>query len=306
MGGSWGHDVAGGIGGQESIGVGMTRVGMTRVGRARVGMTRVGMTRVGRARVGRARVARAMALAAMLLAVPLCSVLAQPAGAAAVVNRFGYSLTPSRTTPFTPCPSGGRMLVECNIVIDPHPVKLSSGRYRPPAGGPLFEGGGELGGYDPKDLQSAYGIPTTGGTGETVAVVEAWGYAAAESDLAKYREKYGLAACTKANGCFKKVNEKGEEANYPKEGGEAEKSWSVESALDVDMVSAACASCHILVVERAAKRRKILRRRPKRRRNSKRRRSATATATPRTTKQRVLKKKGAKNILPSTNTPASR
>ncbi len=58
-----------------------------------------------------------------------------------------------------------------------------------------------------------------------------------------------MTACTKANGCFKKVNEKGEEANYPAEGGEVEKIWSLESSLDMDMVSAACSNCHIMLVE---------------------------------------------------------
>ncbi len=139
-------------------------------------------------------------------------------------------------------------MIECNIVIDPPAVRTPEG-YRLPGGGPLFEGGGELGGYDPSDLQSAYGIPATGGSGETAAVVDAYGYAAAESDLAKYREKYGLAACTKASGCFKKVNQKGEEKNYPPESGELEKGWSVEAALDLDMVSAACPGCHIMLVE---------------------------------------------------------
>jgi hypothetical protein len=38
----------------------------------------------------------------------------------------------------------------------------------------------------------------------------------AEVDLKAYRSHYGLSECTKANGCFKKVNQKGEEANYPK------------------------------------------------------------------------------------------
>ncbi len=177
----------------------------------------------------------------------LCTCYAQSAAAKVTENQLGYSLTPSKTTPYTPCPPGGSM-IECNIVIDPPAVKTSAG-FQLPGGGPLFEGGGELGGYDPTDLRSAYGIPSSGGTGETVAVVEAYGYADAESDLAKYREKYGLSACTKANGCFKKVNEKGEEKNYPAEGGEVEKDWSLESALDVDMVSAVCQSCHILVVE---------------------------------------------------------
>ncbi len=189
-----------------------------------------------------------MALAVTLSAALLCSAFGQSAGAeTAREKRLGYSLAPSTTKPYTPCPPGGRM-IECNIVIDPAPVKTPSG-YRQAGGGPLFEGGGELGGYDPKDLQSAYGIPTTGGTTETVAIVDAYGYAAAESDLAKYREKYGLAACTKASGCFKKVNQKGEEKNYPPEGGELEVGWTVETALDLDMVSAACPGCHILLVQ---------------------------------------------------------
>ena len=185
-----------------------------------------------------------MAVAAVLL----CTIPAQSAGASAPPGHgLGYSLTPSKTTPYTPCPPGGRM-IECNIIIDPPAVKTPAG-FKLPGGGPLLEGGGELGGYDPADLQAAYRTPATGGTGETVAVVEAYGYAAAESDLAKYREKYGLSACTTANGCFKKVNQKGEEKNYPAESGETEKDWSLESALDVDMVSAACPGCHITVVE---------------------------------------------------------
>ncbi len=185
----------------------------------------------------------------VVLAQPGGAVAAQPAGAAAAASahRLGYALRPSKTLPYTPCPPGGHM-IECNILIDPPSVKTPAG-YRLPGGGPLLEGGGELGGYDPTDLQSAYKIPSTGGSGETVALIEAYGYKEAEADLAKYREKYGLAACTKASGCFKRVNEKGEEKNYPPEGEVLEADWQVETALDMDMVSAACASCHILIVE---------------------------------------------------------
>ncbi|MFZ2112782.1 MAG: hypothetical protein WAU77_03510 [Solirubrobacteraceae bacterium] len=82
-----------------------------------------------------------------------------------------------------------------------------------------------------------------------MALVDAYGYAAAESDLAKYRETYGLEPCTTANGCFKRVNQKGEEKNYPKEGELLEADWQLESALDLDMVSAACPHCHITLVE---------------------------------------------------------
>ena len=73
-------------------------------------------------------------------------------------------------------------MIECNIVIDPPAVKTSSGYYALRSGGPLLEGGGELGGYNPADLQSAYQLPGSGGSSQTVAVVDAYGYAAAESD----------------------------------------------------------------------------------------------------------------------------
>jgi hypothetical protein len=155
------------------------------------------------------------------------------------------SLTPSTTQRYTPCPPGGSVTVECNLVIDPVPIKTASG-YQLPDGGPLLEGSGEKGGFDPENLQSAYKIPTLGGTGETVAVVDAYGDTSAEEDLTKYREKYKLGECKKSTGCFKKVNEKGEEASYP---GAGPAVWGVETALDIEMVSAACSNCKILLVE---------------------------------------------------------
>jgi streptogramin lyase len=117
--------------------------------------------------------------------------------------------------------------------------------------GPELEGSGELGGFDPKDLHEAYKLPETGGLSTTVAIVDAFNDPYAESDLQKYREKYKVyfkgteTACTEANGCFKKVNQKGETANYP----ENSSGWSAEISLDIDTVSAACAECKILLVE---------------------------------------------------------
>ena len=152
------------------------------------------------------------------------------------------SATPSSTRPHWACPRE-----RCLAIVDPPPVRRGS-HYALTQSGPLLEGGGEFGGLDPADLVSAYKIPATSPT-QTVAVVEAFGYAAAESDLATYRERYGLPACTKANGCFKQVNLKGEEGNYPTEAGATAEGWQGESALDMDMVSAACASCKIMMVE---------------------------------------------------------
>ena len=98
-------------------------------------------------------------------------------------------------------------------------------------------------GYGPTDLQSAYALPS-GGSGQTVALVDAQDDPNAEADLGTYRSQYGLPACTTANGCFKKVNQTGG-TSYPT----ADSGWAGEISLDLDMVSAVCPQCHILLVE---------------------------------------------------------
>jgi subtilase family serine protease len=97
-------------------------------------------------------------------------------------------------------------------------------------------------GYGPADIRSAYKL-TAAGSG-TVAIVDAYDDPTAESDLAVYRAQFGLAACTTANGCFKKVNQTGG-STPPK----ANAGWATEISLDLDMVSATCPGCHILLVE---------------------------------------------------------
>jgi subtilase family serine protease len=101
-------------------------------------------------------------------------------------------------------------------------------------------------GYGPADLAGAYQLPT-GGAGQTVAIVDAMDDPNAESDLAAYRSQYGLPACTTANGCFSKIDENGG-TNYPT----ADSGWAGEISLDVDMVSAVCPNCRILLVEAAS------------------------------------------------------
>jgi subtilase family serine protease len=98
-------------------------------------------------------------------------------------------------------------------------------------------------GYGPNDLRSAYNITANGTT--TIAIVDAYGYPNAESDLATYRAQYGLPACTTANGCFKKVNQNGVQGSYPA----TDTGWSQEQALDVDMASAMCSGCKIVLVQ---------------------------------------------------------
>jgi subtilase family serine protease len=100
-------------------------------------------------------------------------------------------------------------------------------------------------GYGPSDLRAAYGVTGSGSASITVAIVDAYGYGNAEKDLGVYRSQYGLGACTTANGCFRKVNQSGVQGSYPV----TDVGWDQEQALDLDMVSAICPSCRILLVE---------------------------------------------------------
>lgn len=100
-------------------------------------------------------------------------------------------------------------------------------------------------GFGPSDLRAAYNLPsTTAGSGFTVAIVDAYNDPNAESDLGTYRSQYGMSPCTTANGCFRKVNQTGG-TSYPS----SDAGWSQEISLDLDMVSAICPNCHILLVE---------------------------------------------------------
>jgi hypothetical protein len=103
-------------------------------------------------------------------------------------------------------------------------------------------------GYGPADLRSAYKLTSAasnGGAGQTVAIVDAYDDPNAEADLAVYRSYYGLPACTTANGCFRKLNQDGEQGNYSLPNPD----WELEESLDLDMVSATCPKCHIMLVE---------------------------------------------------------
>ena len=101
-------------------------------------------------------------------------------------------------------------------------------------------------GFSPSSLRSAYKLTNaTGGSGSTVGIVDAYDNPNAEADLATYRSQYGLPACTTANGCFRKINQKGATSPLPV----ANYGWAGEISLDIDMVSAICPSCHILLVE---------------------------------------------------------
>jgi len=101
-------------------------------------------------------------------------------------------------------------------------------------------------GLSPATIKSAYGFPVdlTSGAGKTVAIVDAYNDANAESDLNAFSTKFGLPSCTTANGCFQKVSQTGG-TNYPR--GDA--GWALEISLDVQWAHAIAPGAKVLLVE---------------------------------------------------------
>ena len=137
-------------------------------------------------------------------------------------------------------------LTGCAVVQLPGSATCNSRILVRPDGQPFATTGPS--GYGPADLQSAYKLAaasSSSGSGQTVAIVDAYDDPNAESDLGVYRSTYGLPSCTTANGCFHKVNQTGTAGSYPT----ADAGWATEISLDIEMVSAICPQCHILLVE---------------------------------------------------------
>ncbi|HEX6933128.1 MAG TPA: putative Ig domain-containing protein [Streptosporangiaceae bacterium] len=102
--------------------------------------------------------------------------------------------------------------------------------------------------YGPGDLRRAYRLVNASanrGKGKTIAIVDAFNNPHAAADLKVYRSHFHLPPCTKANHCLRIVNQNGKARPLPANNA----NWGVEIALDLDMVSAICPKCHILLVE---------------------------------------------------------
>ena len=115
--------------------------------------------------------------------------------------------------------------------------------------GASISANGTPSGFGPSDLQDAYNVSDNGavGTGPLVAIVDAYHDPSAEADMNIYRQQFGIGECHSGptNGdCFQQVDQNGG-TNFPS----ANRSWSMEISLDLDMVSAICPSCRILLVE---------------------------------------------------------
>lgn len=104
-------------------------------------------------------------------------------------------------------------------------------------------------GYCASDIQDAYGLPSSkAGGGKTVAIVDAYGYHHAASDLAYYRKTMGLKPCATGTGCLRILNQQGRSSPLPQEPPPSD-DWRGEESLDLDMVSAVCPNCKIILIQ---------------------------------------------------------
>jgi hypothetical protein len=109
----------------------------------------------------------------------------------------------------------------------------------------LLENAGPLqpavAGWGANNIEAAYNLPSsTNGSGQIVAIVDAYDNPDVASNIATYRSEYGLPAAN-----FTKYNQNGQQSNYPR----GSVGWGLEIDLDVQMVSAACPLCTIYLVE---------------------------------------------------------
>jgi hypothetical protein len=151
-----------------------------------------------------------------------------------------------------------------------------------PAGAPS-PATGEVG-YTPQALHTAYNLPPSASSSQTVALVDAYNDLHAEEDLATYDKEFHLPECTKADGCFSKVGEHGGEGEgslpFPQSQGQltsaeafckgsevgestqraeerevaceqvkAAAGWTVETSLDIESAHAICQNCKVALVE---------------------------------------------------------
>ncbi len=112
------------------------------------------------------------------------------------------------------------------------------------------------GGYGPNELRSAYGITALGLKNRVIAIVDAYHSGTAFEDITEYRNTFGLptmlnCGVTKpAKGskapCFYQLNQSGAADNSA---ATTNAGWAQEIALDIEMASAICEKCSILLVE---------------------------------------------------------
>ncbi len=181
-----------------------------------------------------------------------------------ITRAYATGSAPAATTPATAAPTARTMIDQAPAMGAP---ARASGGLRPAcppapademrcftlyapqraANQAMATGAAAPAGWGARAIESAYRLPVSRNPRQTVAVVDAFSTPNLESYLNTYRKQYGLPACTTASGCLRIVNQKGAAKPLPQSG--VDFGWALETAVDVEMVSAACPGCRILVVE---------------------------------------------------------
>jgi hypothetical protein len=169
--------------------------------------------------------------AAVIAATPAAASVAAPAASSPAAPDWVFSCGKAFI------PGKKKCLVIKNAAA--HPTAQTVGPNAIPSGS----------GYGPSQFQAAYNLAAASaadGSGTTVAVVDAYNDPTAASDLAAYRSAAGLPTLT--SGQFTVYNQNGQTSPLPATA-PASDDWTLEEALDVDMVSAICPLCKIDLVE---------------------------------------------------------
>jgi hypothetical protein len=193
---------------------------------------------------------RVCAVVSVALLVPAVTALAGSAPAAAEVPpekplpESNYSVRPACAPPapgFASCLALQLVPQTAAARSRTHPIGMTK-KHRIKHAGNAAEGAD---GLRPQDLHSGYQLPAEAPPGQTVAIIDAYDDPNAEADLEAYDKEFGLPPCTKVTGCFKKVNQAGNESPLPAEEG----GWALEISLDIETTHAVCPNCKILLVE---------------------------------------------------------
>ena len=163
------------------------------------------------------------------------------AGRTATTTRTDTAASPASASERRVCPAPRPGWAECEAVYQ---LMRGAGQDAPAFAASATPAGG----FGPTSLREAYNLTHDSlvrGRHETVAIVDAYRDPDAAIDLATYRSHFKLGQCGTTSGCLRIVNQKGRTSPLPK----ASADWAVEQSLDLDMVSAICPHCHILLVE---------------------------------------------------------
>ena len=180
------------------------------------------------------------------------------AGAALVTSgTSGAATAPPAPQPIPPVPPGPTGPCDhsatpdqpTHLAVDPpgpagdhgihHPLCLTVGSSDV-TGTPLVTASSSPVGYVPSTIQKYLGLSATG-TGQTIAIVDAYDHPTIAADLAKFNATFGLPAPPS----FKKVTQTGATTGYPA----ANANWALEIALDVEWAHAIAPGASILLVE---------------------------------------------------------